>query len=67
MTGFQLLAFRFVAVVLFAIATLTPGVALAQQPDLVSAGNRWTITAFNDEPETNLPHRAPTGVEGRTQ
>jgi hypothetical protein len=49
MTGFQSLAFRFVAAVLFAIATLTPGVALAQQPDLVSAGNRWTITAFNDE------------------
>jgi len=25
------------------------GVAQAQQPDLVTAGNRWTITAFNDE------------------
>ena len=34
---------------LAAAVTAAPGIAEAQQPDLVSAGNRWTITAFNDE------------------
>lgn len=32
-----------------AVLTMAGGVAQAQQPDLVSAGNRWTITAYNDE------------------
>ena len=49
MTGFRSLALRSLPALFFTGATLAPNVALAQQPDLVSAGNRWTITAFNDE------------------
>lgn len=40
---------RWLPAFLAAIATMGSGVAQAQQPDLVTAGNRWTITAFNDE------------------
>jgi hypothetical protein len=45
----QSLATRWLPAMAIAVLTVTHGVAQAQQPDLVSAGNRWTITAYNDE------------------
>jgi hypothetical protein len=43
------LASRWSLAVLVGSVAVSQGVAYAQQPDLVSAGNRWTITAYNDE------------------
>jgi len=40
---------RWIPAALFAATIVAPGVVRAQQPDLVTAGNRWTITAYNDE------------------
>jgi hypothetical protein len=41
------------AVLITAIAAATPSLAQAQDPNLVSLGNRWTITAYNDESPTH--------------
>jgi hypothetical protein len=49
MTTLSKVPLRWLPASLAAIATIAGGVARAQQPDLVSAGNRWTITAYNDE------------------
>ena len=49
MTTLQAHAARWLFGALVAAVMLPQGVASAQQPDLVTAGNRWTITAFNDE------------------
>jgi hypothetical protein len=49
MTTLRRVPLRWIPASLAAIVTMAGGVAQAQQPDLVTAGNRWTITAFNDE------------------
>jgi len=49
MTSLRSLTVIWLPAMLAAAVTAAPGVAEAQLPDLVSAGNRWTITAFNDE------------------
>ena len=49
MLNFRPLASRWSLALLVVTATAPQGIAYAQQPDLVSAGNRWTITAYNDE------------------
>jgi len=49
MTFLRPLAVRWLPAFLVAFVTMAHGVAHAQQPDLVTVGNRWTITAFNDE------------------
>jgi hypothetical protein len=40
---------RWLPAILVSAMTLATGVASAQEPNLISYGNRWTITAFNDE------------------
>ena len=49
MTFVHPLPVRWLPAFMVALATMAHGVANAQQPDLVTAGNRWTITAYNDE------------------
>jgi hypothetical protein len=53
MTTARTLAVRWLPALLVATVILAQGVAQAQQPDLVTVGNRWTITAFNDESPTH--------------
>ena len=49
MTTLRRVPLRWLPASLAAIVMMAGGEAQAQQPDLVTAGNRWTITAFNDE------------------
>jgi hypothetical protein len=53
MTQLRPLAARWLPAVLVTTVTLAQGIAYAQDPNLVSAGNRWTITAYNDASPTH--------------
>jgi hypothetical protein len=53
MTKLRPLAARWLPVVLITTVSLAQGAVYAHTPDLVSAGNRWTITSYNDASPTH--------------